>query len=707
MTAPKWILKSARISNILGFLGSKDFVFSPGLQVLQADNHTGKTSLALALLWGLTGQLPSIGHINANQFKLKNKAAAEGAEASIIVTLTNVQGGELSLTRRLKPAKLSVRLGETTYEDKAAQEVLYNQLGMKHSSLEGTCIILRDMRLNLLTGDLKKNSDVIHEILGLSILSKLVPILTDKISKLTKLHDNYAHYDPRKQWEERHQQLVNDLKEKEGQATREGCNPKEFSSSSFLHNQLSKLCEELHMPTLSQDLPIKEALDAIRKALFVKRQQNPLRAKREELLTKTQQLKESCEKLQRASTSLKEIANAYTNSANTYKSSAETLVVQLTTLQSTLAAKQSTLHLLKEQQGLYAYSLKLLEQQNELSNCPLCNQDIHRETLLKGIREKLATSSGTLISSHEREVAQLTNEKLNLEELQREYRAMERDLRVHLQEGLRALQLLNIKNEVIAQSIENPLKNLAVILHAFEAIESKSREALEGGLSELAQHSNHIKIEEEKLLPIEQRLYQIAMLFLPIHDLHQKLIAHELLKDAGSSQAQALGALLQKTKGYIHQLTALKNILQKQEKEKATASMQEHQEFVSRFFAQVANNPDYDRIEIGAKEMHGSVKYEITASSSKSPAYTDTAKHVLSGGDLSCACLGLIFSLMRGRSDKTNFLVLDDPGESLDAIRMDNLATALQNNTGQAIILTHQQELADKLLKIGATASYL
>lgn len=79
MTCSSWNLISVNLTNFLGFLGSKEISFNNGLQVIHADNHAGKTSLAIGILWGMTGELPSIGRITGNQFQLKHKLAAEAA----------------------------------------------------------------------------------------------------------------------------------------------------------------------------------------------------------------------------------------------------------------------------------------------------------------------------------------------------------------------------------------------------------------------------------------------------------------------------------------------------------------------------------------------------------------------------------------------------------------------------------------------------
>lgn len=710
MTHSNWNLLKVNLTNFLGFLGSKEISFSNGLQVIHADNHSGKTSLAIGILWGMTGQLPSIGRITGNQFQLKHKSAAEKDLATSSLFLNDKQGNTLSIKRTTKSggktAKLVVQLNADVFEDNQAQEVIYKQIGLKHQSLEGCCVILQEQRFNFMTGDMKKNSEVIHDILGLSILSKMVPIINEKIKRLKDLIKIYEGKDPRRKWEEQHQELSRALKEKETEAANHQCDPKNFSLSEFLQKEFHAIYQSLEIPHPPEGMPAKATVVSLREAIKSKRMQNPLKAKQHELNSKVNQIKDSQERIQRSKHSIIEVANAYSATANQYKVGIAELVAKLMNVTESLTIKQQAFLLLKEQHGLYAHSLSLLQQQNSLCKCPLCNQAIDRQALIGDIHAKMDQSIKAAIEIQGNEIQNLSREKADLEDLQRKYNSFEQTIQHHLHDVLKTVKQFDSRyDEQIRSLSDNPLAKLGAIIAFCGILEKDIHKYFESALQELTQVNHSSQSYEEQLNPLEQRLDKIALYLIPIHEIHSKLIEHEARKNIGEEQSNAYIALLEATKSYYMQLSEFKDLLQLQEKEKANQVVAQHQDFVSQFFINVANNPNYDRIAITADTDRGSVKYDFEASSTKSPHFTDSAKHVLSGGDLSCACLGLMLSLMKGRSNKTNFLVLDDPGESLDAIRMGNLAAKLQSTPDQqTIILTHQQDLAAKLCQAGAAS---
>lgn len=709
MMHSSWSLRTVNLLNFLGFLGSKEISFSNGLQFIHADNHAGKTSLAIGILWGITGELPSIGRITGNQFQLKHKLATEKDLASSFLLLNDKHGNTLSIKRTTKSggktAKLVVQLNADVFEGTKAQEVIYNQIGLKHNSLEGCCVILQEQRFNFMTGDMKKNSDVIHDILGLSMLSKMMPILNDKIKRLKDLIKVYEGKDPRKKWEELHEVLSKNLKDKETEAINHGCDPRNFSLSEFLQKEFQAIYQSLEISPAPESMEAKATVVSLREVIKSKRTRNPLKAKQEELNNKVTWIKENHERIQRSKQSIAEVGNAYSALVSQYKVGISELVAKLIDVAESHAIKQRTLFLLKDQHGLYAHSLSLLQQQNNLCKCPLCNQAIDRQTLIHEIHAKMDQSIKVTLEIQENEVKQLSLKKATLEELQRQYDSLERTIQQHLSDLLKNIRQVNSKyEEQIASLLNNPLIKLASIIDVLDVLEKDIHKCLETALHELAQVNARSQQYEECLNPLEQRLDKIALYLIPIHEIHCKLIEHEAQKNMGEEQSNGYIALLEATKSYQVQLTEFKNFLQMQEKDKANRAINQHEGFVSQFFVNVANNPNYDRITITADADRGSIKYDFEASSTKSPYFTDTAKHVLSGGDLSCACLGLMLSLMKGGSNKTNFLVLDDPGESLDIIRMENLVANLQLSPDQqTIILTHQQDLATKLRQVGAT----
>lgn len=496
------------------------------------------------------------------------------------------------------------------------------------------------------------------------------------------------------------------MKDKETEAANHECDPTNFSLSEFLQKEFKAIYQSLEISPQPENMSAKTAVIFLREAIKSKRMQNPLKAKQGELNSKINQIKEHQERIQRIKHAITEAANAYSTSVNQHKLGITELVPKFMNVAESHTIKHQAFLLLKEQHGLYAHSLSLLKQQNDICTCPLCNQAIDRQALISNIYAKMDQSIKTALEIQENEVKQLSHEKAALEDLQRKYKAFEQTIQQHLHDAFKIVkQWGNKYDEQITSLSGNPLTKLKSIIAFFDVLEKDIQISLENSLQELAQVNNKSQYYEDQLNPLEQRLDKIALYLIPIHDIHCKLLEHEERKNIGEEKSRAYITLLDAAKSYHIQLTEFKNFLQVQEKEKANQVVAEHEDFVSQFFVNVASNPNYDRIAITADTDRGSVKYDFEASSTKSPRFTDSAKHVLSGGDLSCACLGLMLSLMKGKSNKANFLILDDPGESLDAIRMGNLAANLQSTTDQqTIILTHQQDLATKLRQAGATA---
>ena len=229
MSAPEgnWRLDQLVVTDLLGFQGTKEFAFQGGLQVLEAPNHSGKTSLTMALLWGLTGVVPNLARLNRQSFRLTNKHGGENANPSASIVLLQDNGKRLSIHRayRVRPdleADLAVEIDDKTLAGQQAQEVIWAELGLKPQSLEGCGVVLQDHRLALITGKESDISDVINDLLGLYTLSQLVPALEEASKDAGELRKEIHHFleaaDPVAKWEERNQQLQEDFRGLENKA---------------------------------------------------------------------------------------------------------------------------------------------------------------------------------------------------------------------------------------------------------------------------------------------------------------------------------------------------------------------------------------------------------------------------------------------------------------------------------------------------------
>lgn len=711
-----WYLRNVKLSNILGFLGHKELKFIDGLHVIEANNHTGKTSFAIALLWGITGNLPSIDRISKSQFKLKNKLAADKAQAEIEIILENSNKEKFQICRstnsNFKKFELTIKYNENIYTNDKAQEIISSQLGLKPQSLEGCCIVLQDQRLRLITGDLTISSEVIHDILGLSMLSKLVPIIKEGLRDLNKLVKDFEEKDPQKKWEERHNALKNELNKKESEAIEKGNNRQKFKTN-FLEKEFNDLRECLEIQNSFEGRSSKELVDEIRIELRYKRDQNPYKSKRDLLGSNISSMNDTQKKIQEIKEKIKETEKEYLGLVNQYKVRLQEIILIQQEYTAKISSKQTELDLLKEQNGLFSHSLSLLKKQVCSSSCPLCQQPINREEFLLEIEKKLGDSIKKSINEYESDIKKLTDEKSDIEQLNLSFTRLEGNLRRDLGDSVKSLNALGEKyNEInswIQQEMSGPLLDkTGEFLIRLDHLDNKIKIQINKFKEDYDCIKNECNDFEQKLSLLEEKLDNIAMYLIPINDIHIKLLEHAIFKDESINQNTKYSLLLDSTNGYIRQLEELKIFLQNKEKKKANQIITEHQNFVTNFFVKVADNPNYDSITITAEENHGSIKYDFQASSTKTPNLTDAAKHVLSGGDLSVACLGLMMSLTKGKSNKTGFMVLDDPGESFDMVRMDNFANEIQNvPSHQTIILTHQADFAGKLRQKGAESIYL
>lgn len=707
-----WYLRRVRLSKILGFADTKELIFHNGLQVIEASNHTGKTSLAIALIWGLTGQLPAIDRIATVQFRLKHKLASDNEDAEIEIQLEDFRNNQLIIRRSTKSsaksAKLTVLFDQETYEGTKAQEIISKQLGLKPRSLEGCCVVLQDQRLSLITGDVKKSSEVIHDILGLSTLSKLVPILNKRISELTKLLDLYTETDPLKKWEEEERKMSEELSKKELEAVSVGYISTLFQSPQFLHEVFSRLSQELGILVPKTGSPPKDNVRAIRDAINAMRIQNPHQAKFNQLTTLKENSRQLLSKIEHTKARLQKARQHYPCIIENVPIYQNEIMASLQRIDAEIAAKQSALDMLNEQHGLFTHSLRLLQNQPEGSGCPLCQQAIGRATLLNKIQNNLHASIHTSLEKHQIHLSGLKSKQAELLKLESNYQLWDNELKRILIETITILQPLGAQyataiNHLQEATNRTTLDSLVDLCAFFDSLANAVNSSLSALEKSLEQEKMQIDQFERKLGPLETSLDNATLYLLPIHEIQRNLLEHQQRKGNQETKSQELCTLIQKAIGHLNDLKKFKELMQTQEQERANQVIKEHQEYVSGFFVRVADNPQYNSLSITAEEDHGSVKYYFDAQSSQNPKFTDNARHVLSGGDLSCACLGLILSLTRGKSNRAGFLVLDDPGESMDRIRMNNFATTLPVFTDQqTIVLTHQRELAECLVAAGA-----
>lgn len=598
------------------------------------------------------------------------------------------------------------------YEGERAQDLIEKQLGFSASSLEGCCVVLQDQRLNLLTGDSKKNSEVIHTIIGLSTLASLVPILNNKLSEISKLFKSYEGLNVLKKWNEKFDELTTTLKQKEYEALLNGCDAKEFQSSEILSNAFSKLVKELGIDIDFSVLNPKVCVTHIREAINKRRSENPHLKEINELTSHISSLNDALLLFEKSIARLDNKQNEYNNVVKQYGIKFNDIETVLQSLSVEISFKKGSLNSIIEQNGVLTHSLSLLQSTKEISCCPLCDQPVNVNNLIVHIQSKINETLRKSIESLEQELKELEIKRDTVSKIKNDFREINSNITTITENIVSSFDKVGHFSENYESDIDffkqylnlkQPLESIFIALEKLMNVNYRLKNDIESLESRKTAMVVKSSLFSDSIKPLDVSLDKISHYIIPLHEAQRALLEHEARKSITESQSKEFLVVISQVKKFENELMQFKNYLQSKEKDKANQVIEEHGEFFSNFFVKVANNPSYDKINIISKEDRGSIKYDFVAMSTKNPNFTDAAKHVLSGGDLSCACLGLILSLSKGKANKAGFLVLDDPGESFDNVRFENFAREIKNTPNQqTIILTHQKEFAENLRTVGA-----
>jgi len=195
-----WHLQKLQLKNLLGFQGLREQRFQPGIQVIEAPNHTGKTSLTMALLWGLTGNIPNLPRISRQSFRMSNKHAGTDAEQFCQIDLVDDAGRCMTVKRLYRGARadldteLTLEVDSKILSGQDAQARIVEELRVKPGGLEGCGVVLQDHRLGFITGKDSYISEIISDMLGLTVLSRFVPTLEERLKEAKGLQKEITGY---------------------------------------------------------------------------------------------------------------------------------------------------------------------------------------------------------------------------------------------------------------------------------------------------------------------------------------------------------------------------------------------------------------------------------------------------------------------------------------------------------------------------------
>jgi hypothetical protein len=722
----RWTILSVQIRDLLGFQGERRFDFAPGLQVIEAANHTGKTSLALALLWGLTGQIPKLDRLNLKSFRLWNRHAGENASPLVVIDLKDSTGCRMQIRRRYvgrtrdTEGTVEVSVRDEELAGAEADERILTELGVKSSSLEGCGIVLQDLRHRLITGTDAEVGEVVNDMLGLEALSEVVPLLEEMAGGADQLRREIEAYlqggNPLQRWQEGEQRLAEELRRREAEALEGGFAASALDSpGELIQSELAALAKDLKVEASPHSTAPRTDVDRLRKALGTRRKSSPLARELAKVSAERPQFEDLAKGLRKLAEKWRKHGALLDEESARGEMDRVTLSRQISGCDAKLTSARENEAELQGEQELLGVAYKHLLGHPGTKSCPLCLTKMAGSALRDGLRERIdgKVAAGLAAASAEQEKLKAKRRKAEkrlgeLDELTGAHERLAREAESFSERlsGLGFKAAYRVKPEALfLDAKQRDLLVKAIELGADEA--ERNVAALQGREAEL---SAAMEEQEEAVhQPIEKRINLVRDALVPLLEAADGVEAHGELRDAAQQRASELERALQEAREFSGRLKKIAAAVSEEESTRATAAIKKRLPFVSDFFARVAGNPDFTGLEIQTNVSRNKVAYALRATSSKMAALGDAVGHVLSEGDVSAAGIALLLGLASGDSHQLGFVLLDDPAQGMDPVLQRNLARELSKleNHSQVIILTHQPDFAAALTDEGAQRTVL
>ena len=573
-----WQLQKVQVKNLLGFQGLKERHFQPRIQVIEAPNHTGKTSLTMALLWGLTGIIPELPRINRHSFRLSNKHAGTDAEQFCAIELVNDLNGRMAIKRLYRGARadldaeLTVELDDTILSGQDAQMRILEELNVKPDSLEGCGVVLQDHRLGFITGKESDISDVISDMLGLTVLSRFVPTLEERLKEVKELQKEITNYleaaYPLKKWEELDQQLRDDFLQRENEAIEAGFAREDLENpAATAVRELAQIAASLKAAPAQPGRQIPDEIKRLRDHLAALRKSSPLGVELAELQRRKSQLSPWVEK----AVSLRDTYRDFNERLAAEDGAGELDTKRLT---DTIAEKETALQKNQErrdelasEKGLLTNAYSHMQSDQNLRACPVCDSPIKASDLLKKLKNRVEDQIASELSRLKEQQKTLSEEKDGAESrLKAVNRLKDKhgQLFVEINSFHRQVQgepfcwKKKFEIDFLFLDADSRTKLVAVL----ESVAEQLNEGLRVVTDELKQKKTQIEQQEaEQYQPAEAQITCVSEKLLPVMDAAQKIENHGKKRDRAAQRKTELEQLQEDARTLAGQLQKIASAL--------------------------------------------------------------------------------------------------------------------------------------------------
>jgi len=698
MPSDRYAVKSVEIGGFRGYRDPQRLDLNGQSCMFFGGNRSGKSSTLGAIEWCLFGEFASLrGETTGTLDELVND---HSPRASVTIELQGPSGVVKVVRTKSRGTKIT-KLEATTPDgkvckDEEARKTLYKLIGLEFDDFTRAVYLHQEDIRDLIVGDRDTRSVAMDRLLGLDQLRNVSEGLKpkpvrDAISEIQAARDEVvAAITGRIQEANKHHvDAVNKAAEKGLTGPHLSLDAGNTISAKIFDN-LTEIAGEVQLE-VQKVTPAKSGnelsgyaavartiIEKIRKRLPETKQINELTEEQARIIAVKSDYSAAVSRLNLATESVRtyEKENGGKTSIEGKIEATQSRTKELNAERDQIDAKQKTI---KD-------GLKYLDEFTDVKNCPICQRTIEdRDELLKHLRKEAKEKISAKLVDIDAKIEKETKKEDGLEGILRKLD------RLHGDEE-RASKELEQKIIDVSSALSRPIKageNVAAILDA-ELGKIKRK---------ILKFQKPLEERERKFEEIES---QVGQLLAIAEVVNKKQRVDELLKLQQSEELKKAEDALTALSGLEYTVNMVGDCVRGLQTELAPALVDKGMPAIKKIYDCLVAHPYYSELKIEVEpSSRGALKniYNIKALNPSDGGETLVCQR-FSTGDMNCVALSVFLGLAQQDtySHKAGFLIIDDPSQSLERERKEELVRLFSSTHERQLLIASEDEVLLHLL---------
>jgi DNA repair exonuclease SbcCD ATPase subunit len=690
-----FVLKKIKIRGFRGYTDEKELSLDAPVVLLFGENHHGKSSTLNGIEWCLYGGKcigKDTGIRERINWEIKNRNFSSEKNVFVELLLEDRNGNIYKLSRELiskTKDELEIILPDGgKLKGKEAEAILSGILRSSFRDFLTTVYQHQEAIRAILTQEPKDRNDAIDRLLGLSDYRNIISgIATAKVEEtlknMTKSLDAFKG-----RFEERLKARQQDLEDKKRKLIEKGIKEEQLNEKGAIKifESILKEIEEFAnntglsfsgIPKLTdfekltlQLANINELIKTFRSELPDLRKRNNLMEQKLKIDSLILEYKQKKEKIKEVEKKIETIVNEYGDEDKLQKLKLE--------IKEEIGEKEKKMKKLDLKGKMIKDAIEYLKEEGIDKNiCPVCEKET--PGLLEHLQEEWDKKFKEKFKKINEEIEKLGERLKEIDGLIKNLETYKDDLERYKKD----LSESTGKIELFLGKKLTPEDDPIGLLNR----------CLDDIANQLETLEKAIKAKYKKLDEIQEKLKQVYEI-LEVLDIIEKINIIENIKK--TPEYQRMEELKNKITGLDAHIKEIMEVIKKVSHEQAEKLIREAEKTINEYFLKITNNPAIKEIKLSV---------DVDSSGKNSYSFRDQNNRdltpVLSQGDLNALALSIFLAMasLKGSASSFDFIILDDPSQSLGSEHKKNFVEVLDQvaNNKRILLATMDRELQELL----------